>query len=160
MASYSISLLSLPPELILEVSDHLPPDGILALKLTHPILNDTLPLAPRLKNTTLTNCARLAFRTYLARPSATSTHRRCILCKQVYPTSLFHSSSSPACAPISLTEDAQQTDVVELPHRLCSWHLTGRTSGWATWMKCACIVEPFRVGPNATVVATVARLDL
>lgn len=149
MALSSKLLLGFPTELILEVADHLPLDGILALKLTHPILNDTLSLASRFKNTTLTNCARLAIRTYLARPNVTSTHRRCILCKQVYPVSLFSSSSSPACAPISFTEDVQQTEVVELPHRLCSWHVgrlariihtepSGR-NGWVSRMDKMCM---------------------
>ncbi|KAF1847559.1 uncharacterized protein K460DRAFT_242017, partial [Cucurbitaria berberidis CBS 394.84] len=117
------SLLNLPPELILEIGDCLPPDGILALKFSHPFLNRILPLAPRLRNTTLSDCARLAIRTYLSPPDLKPSHLRCILCKAVYPASLFNSSSSPACVPISLAEDARQTDVVELPQRLCSWHV-------------------------------------
>ena len=117
------SLLTLPLELILEIGHHLPPDGILALKLTHPALNVTLPLAPRLKNTTLSSCARLAIRTYLTRSGPAPTHIRCILCKTTYPSNMFNSSSSPACVPLSFTNDDPRPEVVELPQRFCAWHV-------------------------------------
>lgn len=123
MASPTSSLLSLPPELILEVADYLPPDGILALKFSHRVLNYSLPLAPRLRNRTLTRCARLAVRSYLAKPTPNPTHLRCILCKSVYPLKSFQSSSSPACAPVCFAADVEYTEVVELPQRLCAWHV-------------------------------------
>ncbi|KAL5115362.1 hypothetical protein ACEQ8H_006738 [Pleosporales sp. CAS-2024a] len=125
MALPSTSLLSLPPELIYNISDFLSPDAILALKLTHPNLDSTLPLASRLNNTPLSDCARLAIRSHLTRPNPNPSHLRCILCKAVYPLSLFQSSSSPACVPTSVTEHVpqQQSDVVQLPRRLCSWHV-------------------------------------
>lgn len=123
MASPTLSLLSLPPELILEIADYLPPDGILALKFSHRILNYSLPLASRLRNRTLTRCARLAVRSYLAKPTPNPTHLRCILCKSVYPIKSFQSSSSPACAPLSFAADVGDTEVVELPQRLCAWHV-------------------------------------
>jgi hypothetical protein len=123
MASSTLSLLSLPPELILEIADCLPPDGILALKFSHPILNYSLPLASRLRNRTLTRCARLAVRSYLAKPTLNPTHLRCILCKSVYPVKSFQSSSSPACAPLSFAAEVEDTEVVELPQRLCAWHV-------------------------------------
>lgn len=107
----------------MEIGDHLPPDAILALKLSGSIFNRTLPLAPRLRNTTLSDCARLAIRTHLSPPDPKPSHLRCILCKAVYPANLFKPSSSPACMPMSLAEDAQQIDVVEMPQRLCSWHV-------------------------------------
>lgn len=123
MASSTLSLLSLPPELILEIADYLPPDGILALKFTHRVLNYSLPLAPRLKNRTLSHCARLAVRSYLAKPTSNPTHLRCVLCKAVYPLKSFQSSSSPACAPVSFAADVAQTEVVQLPQRVCAWHV-------------------------------------
>lgn len=123
MTSSALSPLSLPPELILEIADYLPPDGILALKFTHPILNYSLPLASRLQNRTLTRCARLAVRSYLAKPTRTPTHLRCILCKSVYPVKSFQSSSSPACAPLSFAAEVEDIEVVELPQRLCAWHV-------------------------------------
>ena len=116
----SFNLLGLPPEMILEICDFLPPDGTLALKLTHPVLHNTIPLAPRLKNTTVSDCARLAIRTYLSRPTLQPTHMRCILCKAVYPVSSFKSSSSPAC---ETTSSEDQTQTIKLPRRLCAWHV-------------------------------------
>jgi hypothetical protein len=124
MTLTSASLLSLPPELIFAVGDFLPLDGILALKLTHRKFNETLLLTPRLKSKPISDCARLAIRTYLSRPNPKPSHIRCILCKAVYPISSFKSSSSPACMPISLGEGSQDVEVVELPQRLCSWHVS------------------------------------
>jgi hypothetical protein len=127
MVHASLSLIDLPPELVYDISDFLPPDAILALKLTHRNLDVTLPLAPRFKDKPLSDCARLAVRTYLASPNPQPSHLRCILCKAVYPVNQFKSSSSPACVPVSFTEDTQQTEIVQLPQRLCSWHI-GRLS--------------------------------
>ncbi|KAH7076165.1 hypothetical protein FB567DRAFT_414509, partial [Paraphoma chrysanthemicola] len=115
---------SLPPEVILEIADWLPPDAILALQLTHRNFNNTLSLETRLRNTTISHCAQLAIRTYLAQSKTESTHLRCIRCKQVYPLSLFKSSSSPACVSSSLTDDHQRVDIVELPQRFCAWHVS------------------------------------
>ncbi|KAF2714764.1 hypothetical protein K504DRAFT_469175 [Pleomassaria siparia CBS 279.74] len=120
------TLISLPPELILEIGDHLPPDGILSLKFTHPILNGILPLLPRLRNTTLSTCARFAIRTYLSRTDPKPTHIRCILCKTTYPANIFNSSSSPACQPLSFTDTGSRPEVVELPRRFCACRHVGR----------------------------------
>jgi len=119
----AISLLNLPPELILEIAHYLPADGILALKFTHRVLNYSLPLAPLLRKQTLSRCARLAVRGYLTKPTPNPTHQRCLLCKAVYPLKSFRSASSPACAPLSLSNGSEQTEVVELPQRLCAWHV-------------------------------------
>jgi hypothetical protein len=121
MASQYTSLLSLPPELILEVADYLPLDGTVALKLSHRILNCTLPLASRLRNQTPSHCARLAVRSYLAKPS--QTHLRCVLCKAVYPLKSFQSSSSPTCRSSSPETNVEDIEVVKLPPRLCAWHI-------------------------------------
>ena len=123
MASSTLSILSLPPELLLEIADYLSPDAILSLKFSHRILDYSLPSAHRLRDRTLSRCARLAILSYLAKPNSTVTHQRCTLCKAVYPLKSFQSSSSPACAPLSFASDVQQTEVVELPQRLCAWHV-------------------------------------
>jgi hypothetical protein len=141
MVLAATSLTSLPPELMLEISEFLAPDGILALKLTHRKFNETLPFSPQLKNTPFSDCAHLAIRNYLSRPNLNPSHLRCMFCKKVYPASLFRSSSSPACVPVSWEEDVEQTEVVELPQRLCSWHVgrltqvihTERDKGWNEW---------------------------
>jgi hypothetical protein len=127
LPTFSPNILNLPPELILEIADHLPPDGIIALKLTHRILNGTLSLTTRLKNAALSTCARLAIRTYLLRPEPRPTHVRCILCKAVYPSALFSSSSSPVCLSLSFSTDAPCSEVIELPQRFCSWHVSRLT---------------------------------
>lgn len=149
MTALRPTLISLPPELIYEISDHLPPDAILALKFTHPILNATLPLAPRLKNTTLSSCARLAIRTYLTCPEPKPTHIRCILCKATYPSHIFNSSSSPACVPLSFVNDGPPPEIIELPRRFCAWHVgrlarivhteTGGRNEWVSRRREMCI---------------------
>ncbi|KAH3944781.1 hypothetical protein HBI56_150320 [Parastagonospora nodorum] len=149
MVPASISLVNLPLELIYDISDFLPPDAVLALKLTHRNFNSILPLDSKLNKTPLSDCARLATRTYLSKPSPEPSHLRCILCKTVYPVNLFKSSSSPACIPTSFTEDVQQTDVVELPQRLCSWHVSrlvqvvhtgpGGRNQWTSHMEDMCM---------------------
>ncbi|KAF1927427.1 uncharacterized protein M421DRAFT_101828 [Didymella exigua CBS 183.55] len=160
MALSTLSLLSLPPELVLKIADHLPPDGILALKFSHRILNYSLPLAPRLRKGTLTRCARLAVRSYLVKPTPSPTHLRCILCKSVYPLKSFQSSSSPACAPLSFAVDVEETEVVELPQRLCAWHvgLVGINGSTARKI-CVCIVVLSNLGRNVIANATAARSE-
>jgi hypothetical protein len=119
-----MSLINLPPELILDISDHLPVDAIVALQLTHRKFKKILPVPPRLKNTTLSDCALLAIRAYLLPTNPKPSHLRCILCKAVYPLTMFRSSSNPAFTPNSSVADAHhQTEVVELPPRMCSWHV-------------------------------------
>jgi hypothetical protein len=142
------SLLSLPPELILDLSGFLPPDGILALKLTHRYLNEIVPFLPPPKDTPFSECARVALRYYLSRPDPKPSHLRCILCKAVYPIDLFKSSSSPACVSDAIS-DASQTAVVELPQRLCSWHVgrlarvvhtgSGGRNEWTSHMEDMCM---------------------
>jgi hypothetical protein len=118
------ALLDLPIELLLEIRDYLPPDAILSLKLTHAILNNALPILSQLRNKTLTNCARFAIDRYRAAPNEAPSHLRCILCKNVYPTKIFASSSSPACIPLSFRDDTPRPEVVELPPFYCSWHVS------------------------------------
>jgi hypothetical protein len=143
------SVINLPPEITLEIADWLPPDAILSLKLTHRSFNRTLHIDLRLRSRSLSDCAHLAIRTHLARPVPNPSHLRCIYCKRVYPLSLFQSSSSPACVPTSLTDDYQRTDVVELPQRLCAWHVgrlativhtkSGGRNEWTSHMDSMCM---------------------
>lgn len=119
----SAPILGLPLELVFEIADNLPPDGILALKLTHRTFDNALPLAARLKNKTLSRCERLTMMNYISRPNVEPGRIRCILCKNMYPASLFKSSTSPACLPVSFSGDTQHSEVVQLPQRLCAWHV-------------------------------------
>ncbi|KAF2030746.1 hypothetical protein EK21DRAFT_23709, partial [Setomelanomma holmii] len=114
----TMSILSLPPELVLGIAESLPQDAILSLKLTHRYFNENLLLKPRVKNMPTSECARLVVRAYLSRPMPQRSHVRCIYCKNLYPPSLFRSSNSSAC----VTTSRDGTDVVELPPRLCAWH--------------------------------------
>lgn len=122
-ASPFLTILSLPPELILGIADHLPPDALISLKLAHSKFYNTLPAGPRLKRSSLTPCARLAIRTYLESPTPNPSHIRCVLCKALYPPSLFNSSSSPACVPLPDATAKTRQEVVELPERFCAWHV-------------------------------------
>lgn len=124
MTSSATPLLSLPPELILEIARKLPPDGKVALSYTHPRLHGTLLLLPRERNAGLSDCAHFAIRTYQESPRANTSHARCIRCKASYPTALFFSSSSPSCiAP----PNGQDQEVIALPKRVCAWHVRGFT---------------------------------
>jgi hypothetical protein len=123
MSSATASFMSLPPELILDIRDHLPLDAILALKLTHPRLNKTLALNPTRGQAPLSDCARLAVRTYLSPSTPKPSQHRCILCKANYPTNMFNSSNSPACLPVTAANNAQQIEIIELPPRVCCWHV-------------------------------------
>lgn len=116
-------LLLLPVELVLEISDHLPLDGILALKLTHRILDDGLPTIPRLRNGALNACSRFAIERLRASPSQSPERSRCILCKMVYPSTVFASSNSPACLTVEFEQVAPRPEVVEIPKAFCSWHV-------------------------------------
>jgi hypothetical protein len=113
----------LPNELVLDISDILPPDAMLALKLTHPRLNAILSLEARLTKTTLSACERLAIIDHLKRPNAQPTHLRCIICKQRYLTSLFKSRGIPEEIPLSFADKAQRSEFVGLPQRLCLWEV-------------------------------------
>jgi len=117
------SLLDLPLELLLEIHNYLPPDAILSLKLSHPVLNSAFPSLSQLGDKALTNCARFAIERHRARRDESPSHFRCILCKQVYPTCMFASSSSPACLPLSFVNGAPRPQVVELPPLYCAWHV-------------------------------------
>lgn len=77
MVPASISLVNLPLELIYDISDFLPPDAVLALKLTHRNFNSTLSLESKLNKAPLSDCARLAIRTSLqaeSRAQSSSLH--------------------------------------------------------------------------------------
>lgn len=118
------SLLRLPTELLLQIHEYLPPDAILALKLSHPLLNEVLPQLRHLQNKMLTTCGRFALERHRALSNGNPSHLRCILCKQIYPADMFTSPSSPAC----LTTYAPANgilipEIVDLPSHCCAWHV-------------------------------------
>lgn len=121
------SLTTLPIEIIFEICDHLPLDGILSLTLTHIHFRTLLSSLPRAKHTTPSDCARLAIRAYLDSPLTAASHQRCILCKKLYPLSMFTSASSPACRPLrsasASTSPQHNREVIPLPHKMCAWHV-------------------------------------
>jgi hypothetical protein len=123
MASTKPDFLGLPPELLLEICDYLPPDAILSLKLTHSILNHTLPILPRLRNKTLSECSRFAIERLRISPNAPPAAMRCMICKRKYPLNMFISSSSPACEPRIFFEGVPRLEVVDLPPFFCAWHV-------------------------------------
>lgn len=85
------SILSLPPELLTEISAHLPLASQAALKLAcRATYHNTLPL--QLGKCAADPCARLAIAAYLA---FDPTRRRCPLCKHWYPASMFASALAP-----------------------------------------------------------------
>ncbi|KAF2751447.1 hypothetical protein M011DRAFT_114598 [Sporormia fimetaria CBS 119925] len=144
------TLLNLPTELIYEVADLLPLDAILALKLTHRVLDNTLDLRRwAKKKKPLTSCTRLAIRTYLAEPDPSPTQIRCILCKTVYPSALFSSSSSPMCIPVFNSNNSSRSEIIELPPRFCAWHVgrltkvvhtgEGGKNGWVSRRRRMCM---------------------
>ncbi|KAF2270274.1 hypothetical protein CC78DRAFT_539508 [Lojkania enalia] len=121
MATPSRSLLSLPPEILYEIADYLPPEGILALKLAHPVLHHTF-LLPRFENTVPSDCTRFAIREYLADKKSRTSTIRCLLCKKTYPQSMFSTSESFACKQL-YKSDGRLAEVIQYPKRVCSWHV-------------------------------------
>ena len=113
----------LPAEIILDISDLLPPDAILALKLTHRRFNTLLSLKSRLTGETLSVCERLAIIDHLSRPNAQPAKLRCVTCKQRYPLSLFISGGVPYEVPPSFAARAQQSNYIGLPKRVCLWEV-------------------------------------
>ncbi|KAF2638513.1 hypothetical protein P280DRAFT_72179 [Massarina eburnea CBS 473.64] len=123
MASPKPGLLSLPPELLLDIGDFLPPDAILSLKLTHSVVNNTLPSLPCLKNRKASQCARFAIDRLRILSTTTPAEQRCIICRKKYPLHMFVSSSSPACAPQLFVEGAPRPETVDIPPFFCAWHV-------------------------------------
>lgn len=159
MASSTTAILSLPPELILSIGDYLPPDCILALKLTHRDFDYMLPPPPMRKHREGAECARLFSLSHLSRDSS---RRRCILCKAIQDLRFFDATGTPAEVPASIVQAAQRIEHIPYPQGLC-WKEAGRflkiirtgpggRSGWTSqedtvcmhcgsvqgWNKCDC----------------------
>jgi hypothetical protein len=171
MISQSARIFKLPTELIHIIGKHLPPDAVVALKLTCHALYERVLLEKVPKNTTLSRCERLAISAYLSKDHSTL---RCIRCKSIYPINSFKSSNSPACVSASIRGDAQQIEVVELLPRICNLHVgalarfvdtkQGGRDEWASkmdrmcmhcgavqgWMKCNCNCKTCCVRPVRT----------
>ncbi|KAF2844873.1 hypothetical protein T440DRAFT_361971, partial [Plenodomus tracheiphilus IPT5] len=115
------SLTSLPPEVILDICDHLPLDDVLSLTLTHVQFQHVLSSLPRARNATPSDCARFAIRAYLNALGPAGSHQRCIRCKKDYPVDMFTSANSPAWR--ALEAAVEHTPSVQLPARVCAHHL-------------------------------------
>lgn len=125
------NILSLPPELLMGISDHLSLAAQAAFKLTcRQIYHSTLSInVNKLRKSSVDPCTQLAINSYLT----FDHHRsRCLLCKQWYPTSMFaDASSSP-----TPSEEARQAEailrrgsddlggpgMIESPPGACPWH--------------------------------------
>ncbi|KAF7568299.1 F-box domain containing protein [Pyrenophora tritici-repentis] len=116
------SLLDLPPELILEIHDHLSLDALLALKLTHPRLHQIIRLDRQRWQSPLSHCSHRAIQLYLALSTAKASHRFCRLCAATIPVSMFNSSTSPAFIQAADTDDFQ--NIIELPPGICALHVS------------------------------------
>ncbi|KAF2112638.1 hypothetical protein BDV96DRAFT_153970 [Lophiotrema nucula] len=127
MAKSTPKLLTLPPELLVEIADYLPVDGIVAFQLSQRYLNSLIKGTPKLsRNRPLTDCAGRAIRTYLKPPSANNPPRlRCIVCRNYYPIAQFDASDSAAClsVPQFTTTTESLKEILEVPGRICSWHV-------------------------------------
>jgi len=121
VAPTTAPFMSLPTELVLEISDHLPLDAILALKLTQRRLNYILRLDQQRWQAPRSRCTQRAIHTYLAPSTSKPSHRYCILCKATCPFNSFKSSNSSACLPLAIVSIPH--DVVELPPRVCFCHV-------------------------------------
>ncbi|KAH6878365.1 hypothetical protein BKA58DRAFT_94029 [Alternaria rosae] len=121
MAAATAQLISLPTELILDIADHLPPDAIVALQLTHGRLNSISRLNQRRWQTPPPRCVQRAIQRHLAPPSSKPTHRYCILCRVTCPIGSFKSSLSPACLPMARVNVPH--NVIALPPNVCFCHV-------------------------------------
>jgi len=125
MSPTVMSLLNLPPELMLEIHDRLALDALLALKLTHPRFNQIISLDPRRWQTAPSHCSRRAIQTYLAPSTIQASHRYCKICVATIPISMFDSSMSSACIQTALTNTSK--NIIELPPGICALHLSRLT---------------------------------
>ena len=137
-------LLLLPQELISAICAYLPIDGLVALKLAHRIIHSRVHINPQSWSTNrISRCTRLAIRTHLAPPDPAPARKWCILCWNSYPASMFRSSSSPRCPRRSLVQQDSEVEVLELPPRMCCWHIGRLTrlvsnapNGEDEWVSC------------------------
>lgn len=121
MSSNAASFHDLPTELILDITDCLALDALLALKLTTSRFNNIIRLDPARWQAPLSRCAQRAVQNYMKPSSPKPTHQYCVICNATYPISMFSSSNSSAC--VSNTLIGFHYDVVELPPNICSWHV-------------------------------------
>ncbi|EOA81098.1 uncharacterized protein SETTUDRAFT_59177, partial [Exserohilum turcica Et28A] len=113
----------LPQELLSEICAYLPADGLVALKLAHRILDAQVQINPwAWSSGQISQCARVAIRTYLAPPDSARKQQWCTLCHRNYPASMFCSSNSPICTRRSLIQQESEVEVLKLPPRMCCWH--------------------------------------
>jgi hypothetical protein len=112
---------NLPTELIIDITDRLPLDAILALKLTQRRLNSILRLDQQCRQAPRSRCTQRAIQIYLAPSSSPLSHRYCIMCEATVPVENFKSPHSSACLPVATASIPH--DVVELPSRVCFAHV-------------------------------------
>jgi hypothetical protein len=122
------TLLNLPPELLWNISEFLPPSARAAFKLTcRRIYVDTPSLD--LNKSAVDNCTYQAINGFL---EFNKDRRQCILCKRWYPNCLFSDGSSKP----NLEDERRQTDfvlrhgvdslggpgMINSPPGCCGWH--------------------------------------
>ncbi|EMD86812.1 hypothetical protein COCC4DRAFT_86359, partial [Bipolaris maydis ATCC 48331] len=104
----------------------------------------------------ISQCARVAIRTYLVPPDSARKQQWCALCHRDYPASTFCSSNSPIYTRRSLIQQESEVGVIKLPPRMCCWH-AGRLTRLVRNAVYVCIVGQFRAGQNAAAIATAVR---
>ncbi|KAL2357807.1 hypothetical protein BJ546DRAFT_832883, partial [Cryomyces antarcticus] len=97
----------LPSELLLCISDLIPPASAVALKLTSRRFFDLTPI--KFKPRELDECAIKAISWSLDEFVESPIRYHCVLCNQLYPASLF--------SPLYKSG-------IELPERVCQWHVS------------------------------------
>ena len=90
VSSSTPSLLTLPPEVFLHLTTHLPPSSPISLKLSSRALYNVVPSSLGHKDS-LDACTALRLRHLVLDMGA--TNYRCALCKSLYPRALFDKAS-------------------------------------------------------------------
>jgi hypothetical protein len=133
-------LIDLPVELVAEIGSFLALDALLAMKLTHPRLSLKTSLDAKVTKP-ISRCSHLSIREYLVDPYLAQPRQRCVLCKAVYPRSMFRSVDDGT--------DMLLADLLELPYRICLWHISSMTrlvqtkpggkNGWVSQLETMCM---------------------
>ncbi|KAF2434389.1 hypothetical protein EJ08DRAFT_693429 [Tothia fuscella] len=124
------SLLSLPTELLIEISTLLPLPALLAFKISTRRLYLDLPhIKPtRAELDRLDTCAKKALFTHL---QFDHVRKSCAQCKQWYPNHLFGTTSNVSPNQLAATPDKVLKEghsflggpgMVDLPDDVCAWH--------------------------------------
>jgi len=93
----SMTILSLPPELVLEIAAYLPTSALISLKLANKYIGSVVSSPPNHRFRDLSPCEKNSIRRYInERANLRTGRRRCLLCNTLQELRFFR-DDSPVC---------------------------------------------------------------